>query len=72
MGLDIYYEAFLELGSTRSIGMDLGPIPWTAIDRYAQRHGYEGDDFEYLVQMVRALDEAFLKYTRDKREADGA
>lgn len=65
-GLEAYYEAFIELSTCRDHGMGVGPIPWTAVDRYAERHGFRGDGFFYLLKMVRALDDAFLKHQRQK------
>lgn len=50
--------AFHELSTCRQIGMALGPIPWTAIDRYAERHGI--GDFEQFATLVRACDAAYL------------
>jgi len=47
-----------------------GPIPWTAIDAYARRKGFAGDGFEYLVKMVRAMDDVFLRHLQDKREQE--
>ena len=69
-GLETYYEAFVELSTDRPIGMGIGPIPWTAIDLYAWRHGFSGDGFDYLLYMVRALDDAFLAYSRAKDESE--
>lgn len=46
--------------------MGVGPIPWTAIDRYAERYGFHGDGFGYLLKMVRALDDAFLRHQKQK------
>jgi hypothetical protein len=70
LGLEVYYEAFLELDTCRTVGMSAGRIPWTAIDRYAERHGFTGDGFDYLLHMIRAMDDAFLKYSRDKAAKD--
>lgn len=69
-GLEPYYEAFVELSTCREHGMGLGPIPWTAIDRYGQRHAFVGEGFQYLVRMVRALDDAFLAYSRRKEREE--
>lgn len=78
-GLEVYYEAFTELSTCRSIGMAMGPIPWSAINEYAARHGYVDQGFDYLVLMVRALDDTFLAYDRSEadrkrveREGDGS
>lgn len=68
LGLDAYFEAFVELSTCRGLGMSAGPIPWTAIDRYAQRHGYSDEGFDYLVRMVRAMDEVFLAHSRRKND----
>ena len=47
-----------------------GPIPWTAVDRYAERHGYSGEGFTYLLQMVRAMDAVYLEHSRRKARED--
>lgn len=47
-----------------------GPIPWTAIDRWATRHGIEGDDFDRLARMVAALDAEWLSNYADRAEAE--
>lgn len=68
----MYYEAFTELSTCRSVGFGTGPIPWTAINQYGTRHGFDGEGFEYLVRMVRALDDAFLAYSYKKAKAEQA
>lgn len=67
-GLEVYYEAFIELSTCRDHGMGIGPIPWTAVDRYAERHGFRGDGFSYLLKMVRAMDDAFIKHMKQKEK----
>ena len=42
----------------------LGGIPWTAVDRYAERNGVE--DFEEFERMIAKLDDAFLKRVNDR------
>lgn len=71
-GLEVYYEAFCELSTCRQTGMGVGPIPWTAVDSYARRNGFEGEGFDYLLRMVRALDDTFVAYTRAKQERESA
>lgn len=68
----MYYEAFTELSTCRPVGMGIGPVPWTAIDGYGRRYGFEGDGFVYLVRMVRALDDAFLAHSRAKAKEEEA
>lgn len=58
--LSPYYTAFEELLSERKedgFTGEVGPIPWSAIDRYARRHeAGVGRDFSTLLMYVRALD----------------
>lgn len=68
-GLELYYEAFKELSTCRPyIGLEgvPGPIPWTAIDRYGLAHDFEEEGLDYLVSMIRALDDEFLRHMREK------
>lgn len=43
-----------------------GRIPWSSIDRWAQRHGVEGEQFEDLVRMVRAQDDEYMQHKKPK------
>lgn len=38
--------------------MSVGPIPWTAVNEYAQRYGINGDGFERLSAWVQMMDRA--------------
>jgi hypothetical protein len=72
-GLELFYEAFQELSTCRPyIGLEgvPGPVPWTAIDCYALANGFDEEGRDYLVKMVRALDDEFLKHMRSKTGGD--
>ena len=60
-GLGLYYRAFTDLNSDRALGMAEGPIRWTAINSYGYRHGFIEDEFDRLVDIVQAMDRAYLK-----------
>lgn len=67
--LQPYWVAFDELSSCRSYAGMAGvpqPIPWTAINEYAIRHRFAGEAFDDLVDLVRAMDTAFLKHAAEK------
>ena len=69
-GLQFYRQAFHDLHTARPQGMGGGgPIPWTAINEWALRHGVDGDDFDDLVMMVRAQDGTWLEYQADQKPA---
>ena len=66
-------RAFRELQSDRAVTMaGLGPIPFTAIDRYAARYGVR--DFDRFCRLIRAMEAAQYAHregiTRDDKEAD--
>jgi hypothetical protein len=67
-GLEPYYVAFWELSTCRGSGFGAGPIPWLAINEYADREGWAGERYEDLVDFVRALDRTFLAYQREKEK----
>lgn len=68
-GLDIFWRAFFDLTTCRTLGWVEGPIPWTAIDRYAAANDYEGSQREDLFHHVRRMDEAFLNWQKSKKES---
>lgn len=60
-GAEEYLSAFWELSSDRQIGMQAGPIPFTAIDRWATRNGVDDpDEFALLLSCIRAMDGEWL------------
>lgn len=68
--LDFAWQAFVALSSDRQLGMSVGPIPWSSIDRYALRFGIDGgDDFEAFAALISAMDGAYLDHSAKKAEA---
>jgi hypothetical protein len=68
LGLELFFRAWLELGSCRLSVMEEGPIPWLAISQYAKDYDIVGELYEDLVYYVRVLDNAYLKFKRSKSE----
>lgn len=67
-GLDFYFVAFNELTTCRSIGMGVGPIPWTVIQEFADREGLDGEERACLLYLIRSMDNAYLDW--NKKEFD--
>jgi hypothetical protein len=69
--VDVYHElmsdwrAFWALSTDRPSGLAQGAIPWSSLDRYAQRYAIAGDEFDRFVAMMRAMDAAFLAYKKE-------
>lgn len=56
-GAGIYLHAFYELLTDRYPGEGKRPIPFSSIDRYARRYGFnDPDDFSLLLDLIRALE----------------
>jgi hypothetical protein len=65
------WGAFQDLSRDRQSGMGIGPIPWSAFDRYARRHGIDDpDSFERFVALMAAMDAAFCRHHAEKEEAN--
>lgn len=69
--LAFFWEAFYELSTDRpqTFGGP-GPIPWSAIDRFAIRYRLSDDGFVYLLRVIRALDNIWLGEMARRRAAD--
>lgn len=67
--LMLYWNAFMELTTCRSIGMGIGPIPFTAIKEYALLYGITKTHYEVFSKLIRGLDREFLDYNNRKQEA---
>lgn len=70
-GLELFYNAFQDLASCRSLGMSLGPIPWTAIDHYCQRFDIIGLQEEDLFYHVEKLDKTYRDEVEKKAAKKG-
>ncbi len=68
MGLELTFNAFIELNTCRNTGWSAGPIPSWAIDDHAERLGLTEDETEELHHLIRAMDGEFLKYAARKNE----
>jgi hypothetical protein len=64
--LQFEWSAFRSLSTDRQIGMALGPISWSSIDRFASRHGLIRDDFDRLCNLIQAMDAAYRDYHETK------
>ena len=60
LGLELFYQGFLDLSSCRALGQVCGPIPMTAILEYCLVHEIEGDQREDFVWILQRLDNKYL------------
>jgi hypothetical protein len=63
------WDAFWHLTTDRPVGFVTGPIPWTAVDRYAARHRIDSADaFERFHALIRAMDGTYLDHLERARK----
>ena len=56
--LQFVWRAYGALRTDRQIGMDVGPIMFSSIDRYARRYAiHDIEEFERFMTLIRALDQ---------------
>lgn len=60
------WEAFGQLQSCRPVGMGLGQIPWTAINKWVTAK--EVADAERFETLIRAMDNEVLRSHRERKE----
>jgi hypothetical protein len=66
-GLELFFEAFWALTTTRAQGMGAGCIPWTACQKYAEVCGFDEEQADDLWFFISSMDAIFLKHLSDKR-----
>jgi hypothetical protein len=73
-GMGIYYRAWWDLDTERQRGDFPGPIPWSAVRRYAISLGYRGSDRDHFIRVIRRVDVMKLQKLAEemKRESDRA
>lgn len=57
----LYLYFFNQLSSCRSVGMGIGPIPWTAIITYAEFREFNYRETITFVNIIQLLDSVFLE-----------
>lgn len=70
MGLELFYNAFMDLTSCRGAGYGTeGPIPWTVVRQWADVHGLSEEQTEDLEYHIPRMDEAYLTHKAKKMAA---
>lgn len=65
--LDFFWDAFWECSTDRKLGFGaLGEIPFSALDRYANRFGVVGPAFDRFRYLLRRMDTAYLAEVNKK------
>jgi len=66
VGLELFFQAFIELNTCRSTGWSAGPIPSWCIDEFCTKNELIEEEAEDLAYHVRKMDQAFLNHMSAK------
>jgi hypothetical protein len=66
-GYEWLWMSFLELTTCRQFGMGIGPIPWTATQKYAEANRLNQDEAWLLHKTIHRMDEVFIEHQRSKK-----
>lgn len=74
LDLSFYFEAYLHLSTTRPAGFGPRPIPWTAIQAYAEAHEFDDpDEFRAIIARTDAIVlEAIEEQEQRAKAAEGS
>ena len=61
-------KSFYDLSTCRNVGMALGPIPWTAMNAYANHYRLAWDVAEAFIDIMREMDEAYISNQATEKE----
>ena len=62
LGLELYFSAFMDLNSSRQMGMGIGPIPWVVVWDYCERLEIEGEQREDMLYHIDKLDLVYIEH----------
>lgn len=70
-GLQVYLQAFFDLDAERTHALALTPIPWTSINAYSKAYGFDEEQTEDLLYLIRKMDNAHLARLSKKQPKAG-
>lgn len=66
-GLEVFYEGFMDLMSSRQIGFGLGPIWWQTVQDYCNSKGFDDELTDQMHFHIKKMDEVYLTYAGKKK-----
>lgn len=63
-GLQLYLEAFFELITERSVGMEVGYIPRSVIIEYARFYEFDDEQTYCLLYIIQYMDREYVNFQK--------
>lgn len=68
-GLELYWQGFMDLMSSRITGMGIGPIWWSEVQKYCEAKGLSADQTEAMHYHIRVMDTAYIEHSMKKAKS---
>lgn len=69
MGLDLYFNAFLDLDTERNHHTGFSYIPFNSIVSYAKLYDFDEEQTEDLIYLIKQMDSAHIAKLQKKKDA---
>jgi hypothetical protein len=66
-GLELYYSGFLDLCSSRTIGMQASPISWVTVEEYCKAFHLDEEQVEAMHYHIQSMDQVYLETASKKK-----
>ena len=60
-------SSFYDLSTDRSMGMGIGPIPYSAIIRFITYWDLEQESADLLIEVVKAMDSLYMDHVNESK-----
>jgi len=67
-GLELYYQAFDDLMSSRQLGMSVGPLSWETVQKYCDFMSLGPVQTEAMHYHMREMDTVYLTFLMKKQK----
>lgn len=65
--MGFFLTAFYRLSTERSVGMGVGPIPWSKIIDYGERYGFTGLSLDLFLDIIERMDSHYTAQAAKER-----
>ena len=66
LGLELYYQGFIEVNTERPAGFGVAPIPIKAMRSWARENGLDAEQEESFVYLASEMDRVLMKHLEKK------
>lgn len=68
-GLELFFNAFLDLENDRAVGFGIGPISWQVINEYCVVNDILDDQRHEMFYHIRKMDSVYIELMTEKSKS---